>query len=158
MTIFSTKHIVKRIALTTTFAFLIFTNASYAQTSPAPEKAAKDFYAWYVRELKNDRFPVADGKQQLLKSVSRRLGKWIYSPAYQEYGADYMIDAQDFDESWQVSTTKAAVKGNAATLKVFLKSTKPKNQGFSQTLQLKLVKENGGWKIDSVNNRTLFAD
>lgn len=155
---FSIQNTRKRFALAATLAFLIFTNANYAQTISAPEKAAKDFYEWYVRELKNDRFPVSKGKQQLLRLVSRRLGKWIFSPAYQEYGADYFIDAQDYDESWQVSTTKAAVKVNTATLKVSLKSTKPKNQGFSQTLQLKLIKENGGWKIDSVNNRKLFAD
>ena len=158
MIMFSTQNIINRFALAAVFALLIFTSANYAQTVSAPEKAAKDFYEWYVRELKNDRFPVSKGKQQLLKLVSRRLGKWVYSPAYQEYGADYFIDAQDYDESWQVSMTKAAVKANTATLKVSLKSTKPKNQGFSQTLQLKMVKENGGWKIDSVNNRKLSAD
>jgi len=155
---FSSQNIVNRFTLAAAFALLIFTNVNYAQTSSAPEKAAKDFYEWYARELKNDRFPIKDKKQQLLKLVSRRVGKWIYSPAYQEYGADYFIDAQDYDESWQVSTTTATVKGNAATLKVFLKSKKPKDQGFSQTLQLKLVRENGGWKIDSVNNRKLSAD
>ena len=68
----------------------------------------------------------------------------------QEYDADYFINAQDFDESWRVSTTKAVIAKNAAMLKVALKSTKPKNEGFSETLTVKLIKEAGVWKIDRV--------
>ncbi|MCU1287947.1 MAG: hypothetical protein JWN60_176 [Acidobacteria bacterium] len=131
---------------------------SFAQTADTPEQAAKSFYKWYTKELSSEDGDPIGNKKIMLKSVSKRLGKWIYSPAYQEYGADYIIDAQDFDESWQVTTTKAVIKGNAATLKVMLKSTRPKTEGFSQTLPLKMVKENGVWKIDSVNNRKLTAD
>lgn len=127
---------------------------SGAQAANTPEQTAKSFYEWYTKELSREGGNPIRQKQTLLKSVSKRLGKFIYSPAYQEYGADYIIDAQDFDDSWQVSTTKAIVKGNTATLKVLLKSTRPKNEGFSQTLPLKMVKENGEWKIDSVNNRS----
>ena len=129
-----------------------------AQTVSAPEQSAKSFYEWYVKELSREGGNPIRQKKTMLKSVSARLGKFIYSPSYQEYGADYIIDAQDFDDSWRVSTTKAVVRGNTATLKVLLKSTRPKNQGFSQTLPLKMVKENGEWKIDLVNNRTPSAD
>ena len=144
------------------FALVLFfvgsVGISAAQAANTPEQAAKSFYEWYTKELSREGGNPIRQKKTLLKSVSTRLGKFIYSPAYQEYGADYIIDAQDFDDSWQVSTTKAIVKGNTATLKVLLKSTRPKNQGFSQTLPLKMVKENGEWKIDLVNNRTPSAD
>ncbi len=140
------------------FALLLFffgsISASVTKAADTPEQAAKIFYGWYVKELAKEGNP-RQRKAIVLKSVSKRLGKWMYSPAYEEYGADYIIDAQNFDESWQISTTKAVIKGNTATLKVSLKSTKPKNEGFSQTLRLKMVKENGEWKIDSVNNRKL---
>jgi len=141
------------------FALLLFfigsIGASAVKAADTPEQSAKNFYGWYVKELTTEGGDPIGKKEMVLKSVSKRLGKWIYSPAYGEYGADYIIDAQDFDESWQIATTKAVVKGNTATLKVSLKSTKPKNEGFSQTLALKMVKENGEWKIDSVNNRKL---
>ena len=134
--------------------FFIGTVGSFAQAANTPEQTAKSFYEWYTKELSREGGNPIRQKQTLLKAVSKRLGKFIYSPAYHEYGADYIIDAQNFDDSWRVSTTKAVVKGNTATLKVLLKSTRPKNEGFSQTLPLRMVKENGEWKIDSVNNRS----
>ena len=142
------------------FALLLFfigsIGASAANAQATPEQAAKNFYEWYVKELSREGGNPIKQKKTVQKSVSARLGKWLYSPAYQEYGTDYIIDAQDFDDIWQISTTKAVIKGSVATLKVMLKSTRPKNEGFSQTLPLKMVKENGEWKIDSVNNRKLL--
>ena len=148
---------IKNKTKTITFALLIFfvgsLGASVAGAADTPEQAAKGFYRWYTKELSREGGNPIRQKKTVLKSVSKRLGKFIYSTAYEEYGADYIIDAQDFDDSWQISTTKAVIKGNTATLKILLKSTRPKNEGFSQTLPLKMVKENGQWKIDSVNNR-----
>ncbi len=66
--------------------------------------------------------------KQCSNPFPKRLGKWIYSPAYQEYGADYMIDAQDWDENWNVTTSKAVITKNTATLKVFLAAPKGKNR------------------------------
>jgi len=149
---FSAKTTIRRIALASAFACLIFTSASYAQSASAPEKAAKDFYKWYLHELNADRFPISNQKPQMLKMISRRLGKWIYSKAYEEYGADYFIDAQDWDENWEngIKTSKAAVKGNTATLKVNFIS---KQEGFGNyALNVKLVKETGVWKIDRVSS------
>lgn len=149
------KSSLKIISFTLLLFFIGSLGASVAKAADTPEQAAKSFYEWYVKELSSESSDPIGKKEIVLKSVSRRLGKWIYSPAYQEYGADYIIDAQDFDDTWQVSTTKAVIKGNTATLKVMLKSTRPKGEGFSQTLPLKMVKENGEWKIDSVNNRKI---
>jgi len=54
-------------------------------------------------------------------------------------------------------TTKAVIKGNNATLKALLAAPRGKPSEFKQTLQIKMVKEGGAWKIDSVNNRELSA-
>jgi hypothetical protein len=144
------------------FAVILFfigsAGAASAQSADAPEQAAKSFYQWYTKELFREGGNPIKNRKTVLKSVSKRLGKWLYSRAYEEYGADYIIDAQDYDNSWQVSTTKAVIKGNTASLKILLKSTRPKNEGFSRTLPVKMVRENGEWKIDSVNNRSLSAD
>ena len=114
----------KNISKYISFAIILFFIGSVvglAQAATTPEQATKSFYEWYVQELSREGGNPIRNKQTVLKSVSKRLGKFIYSPAYHEYGADYIIDAQDFDDSWQVSTTKAVIKGNRASLKVLLK-------------------------------------
>lgn len=143
-----------KVKIFSTALFLFFigsVGASVAKAAETPEQTTKTFYQWYVKELKREGGNPIDNKQMLAKYATKRLIKQINAwRAAEEYDADYFINAQDFDESWQVSTGKAIVKGNTATLKVSLKSTKPKNQGFSQNLTVKLVKEAGEWKIDTV--------
>jgi hypothetical protein len=141
------------------FAFLLaflFLGTAQAQTAATPETAAKNFYKWYLNNLNNDVFPRVHAKPALLKKVSARLGRWIYSKAYEEYGADYFLDAQDFDSNWEnnIEISKAAVKGNAATVDVKLISP-PDSEGYSgeRTLQVKLLKEGGAWKIDRVTSK-----
>ncbi len=106
------------------FALLLFfigsIGASFAKAADTPEQTAKSFYKWYLAELNREGGNPVKVKATVLKSISKRLGKFIYSPAYEEYGADYFIDAQDFDENWQVTTTRAVIKGNKAKLKVLL--------------------------------------
>ena len=122
-----------------------------AQKAATPEQQAKTFYEWYVRELNREGSDPADDKSTLPKYVTKRLIKEIDRMRNaQEYDADYYISAQDTDDSWRVSTSKAAINGNTATLKVMLKSAKPKNEGFSQSLTVKMIKEGGVWKIDRV--------
>ena len=136
-------------------AFLLFfigsLGANLAKAQNAPEQTVKAFYEWYVEELKREGGDPIENKQMLAKYVSSRLIKQINAwRAAEEYDADYFINSQDFDESWRVLTTKAVVKANKAPLKVVLKSSKPKGQGFSQNLAVKLIKANNAWKIDNV--------
>jgi len=141
------------------FALLLFfigsLSAASVKAADTPEQTAKSFYKWYLKELNREGGNPIKQKGIVLKSVSKRLGKWIYAPVYEEYGADYFIDAQDFDNNWDATTGKAVVKGNVATLKVLLAPPKGKKSNFNQTLAIKMVKEDGAWKIDSVNNRKL---
>ena len=135
--------------------FLFFIGASVgavaAQKAATPEQQAKTFYEWYVRELNREGSDPADDKSELPKYVTKRLIREIDRMRNaQEYDADYYTNAQDSDESWRVSTSKAVITGNTATLKVALKSTKPKNEGFSINLTVKMIKEGGVWKINSV--------
>lgn len=138
------------------FAILLFivgsVGASVAvKAANTPEQTVKIFYGWYLKELNREGGNPIDNKRMLAKYVSRRLIKQIdIWHAAEEYDADYFINAQDWDETWRISTTKAVIKGNTARLKLSLKSTKPKNQGFSQNLTVKLVKAAGVWKIETV--------
>lgn len=138
-------------------AFLILFMAGFisAQKTKTPETTAKDFYAWYLRELNNQGNPV-DERATMRKYISRRLANWIYSKSYEEYGADYFLDAQDWDEKWDISASKAVVRGNKAALKVSLLVPKGENSSImNSVLRLKMIKENGMWKIDEVNDRKL---
>ena len=131
-------------------------SSAFAQEAEMPEQTAQNFYKWYLRELNASKNPF-DQKQKMLESVSKRLSKWIYSKSYSEYGADYFLDAQNYDEKWIVTTSKAVITGNTANLKVTLAPPNAKKSDWKQTLLIKLIKENGAWKIDSVNERKLIV-
>lgn len=136
-----------------------FSSPVFGQAVQTPERAAKDFYTWYLTELNAERYPIRQAKRQMLGKVSTRLGRWIYSRSYEEYGADYFLDAQDWDENWvkNISASKAVVKGNTAKVNVKFGVPKGTYSGFgSRTLPVGLVKEGGTWRIDKVNNRELL--
>ena len=140
----------KRIALIALIVTAVF---GYARAQTAtPETAARDFYRWYVGELNADRFPIVGNKPEIRKRVSARLARWLFSPAYGEYGADYFLDAQDFDAAWATTVIAkgGAVKGNTATVVV----TFPKSEHFARKLMtVNLLREGGAWKIDKVRGR-----
>ena len=143
-------------------ALLLIFVGSFATTTKAadtPEQAAKDFYQFYLKEISRafSDEQVQVNKKKTSAFLSTKLGKWYQSKAYEEYGADYFFDAQDFDEKWQVSTTKAVIKGNTATLKVILAVPNAEKSDWTNTLAIKMVNENDAWKIDSVNNRKLTS-
>ena len=139
-------------------AFVLFLtlNVSAEAQAKTPDAVAREFYRWYLTELNADRYPIVSDKPGMLTFISTRLSRRVYSPDYSEYGADYFIDAQDWDRTWVdgISTTRPVIKGNSATLQINLRSAKDVFSGFGRrTLPIKLVKEHGSWKIDIVNNR-----
>ena len=139
--------------------FLIFGNVNsvFAKAVETPEQSATSFYKWYMNALNQNRDPRTRQKRKLLSFLSKRFGKWVYSIPDEEYGADVFIDAQDFDEEWarSVSSSKAVVRGNNAsltiTLGVFENGRQSKGIG-KHILRLKMVKEDGLWKIDHIND------
>jgi hypothetical protein len=117
-----------------------------------PDAAARDFYRWYIRELNADRFPIRQNRPEIRKRVSARLARWLFSPAYSEYGADYFLDLQDWDHGWAktVAVSGGTVKGNAVNVIVTL----PKTQVFERkVMTVSLVRQAGSWKIDRVRGR-----
>ncbi len=141
-------------------AFLIFSalHVSAGAQVKAPDAVAKDFYKWYLTELNAERAPIRQNKKRMLEFISARLSRWVYSPAYSEYGADYFIDAQDWEHSWVngISATRPVIKAATATLRIQFEPAEGVFSGFGRrTLQVKLVKAGGVWKIDMINNRRL---
>jgi hypothetical protein len=140
----------KRSALISIMVMAVF-GAVHAQSS-APEVATRDFYRWYIGELNADRYPIDKNKREIRKHVSVRLARWLFSPAYREYGADYFLDAQDFDAEWArtVQASGGVIKGSTATAVL----TFPKSKNFDRkVVSISLVREAGAWKIDKVRGR-----
>jgi hypothetical protein len=142
-------------------ACLALSGAAHAQTartresggaSTASQRAigrrVRSFYALWVGhgDPMNNR--------ALIRSYSsRRLARWLYSSDYRDYDADYFLQAQDFDNDWnQAHVRDVRVRGNTARLFATLGSPKPEGKGIgARRLRLKMVKENGLWKIDTVD-------
>ena len=146
-----------KIVLLSLIVFTLYTGGSAQVVSP--EQTAKDFYKWYLSELNAEREPIRDNKRLMLQKVSTRLGKWLYSTAYEEYGADYILDAQDYEQSWVngISAAPAATNGNVSNVKLTFTPKRGTHSGFGvRRMNIRLVKENGAWKIDVINNRKLI--
>jgi ABC-type transporter MlaC component len=127
---------------------LLFVAGAAAQAQP--DTAARDFYKWYIAELNADRYPIRDHEAAVRKKVSARLGKWLYSEASEDYGADYFLSLQDWARSWANSVTAktTSVSGNKAMVAVEF----PRSGGFVRhRLRVSMVKESGVWKIDRVD-------
>jgi hypothetical protein len=137
---------------------LLSMNVGASAQEVSPEQAAKSFYEWYLKESNASRFPIRDDKAQMRARASTRLTRWLFSKAYEEYGADYFLDAQDYDENWvnHVSARRISLRSPKATVRITMSVPKGTQSGFgTRNLTIGLVKEAGAWKIDSVNNRPL---
>ncbi len=139
--------------------FFVGNFAAAVKAESTPEQTAKNFYQFYLKETTGAFSDTGSeiNKKKVSSYLSKRLVKWYQSQAYEDYGADYFFDAQDYDDKWQVSTTNGLIKGNTATLKIVLAVPKAKKSDWTNTLTIKMVKEDGAWKIDSVNNRKLTS-
>jgi hypothetical protein len=138
---------------------LLMLSVAFGGAKPAQADAAQNmsarvvgFYKWYVGKIKADKRPL-NSRETMRQYTSRRLWKWLNSQAYAEFGADYFLDAQDFDNDWdQARVSNVRIKGQTATLTASLGRPKPRDKGIGvHTLKLRLVKEAGVWKIDRVN-------
>jgi hypothetical protein len=138
-------------ALVTGGVLAIFPTVSSAQATP--EATLTAFYKWYLHELVAEHYPEHTSPKVSAIS-SARLKKWFKTKAGREWDADYFIDAQDWDPKWEthIKATPAVIKGNNADLRIILgPEVKAVNSMSPHTLRIKMVKENGAWKIDHIN-------
>ena len=127
-----------------------------AQRSGTPERAAADFYRWYIAELNAKRFPIDMNRSVLLDKISKRLGDWLYSDAYVYDGRDVFLDAEDWEDSWakNVSASPVSSQRDAAEVKVTLRPSKGSSgDSGMHVLHVRMVKEGRLWRIDRAENR-----
>lgn len=125
-----------------------------AQEEKAPQRGpdgvARDFYRVYLQSVAADR-DLYSGDQALLKRyATKRMLAEINKGRKEEggIGADPFLLAQDFDKAWgrNVSTSTAVMAGDVATVVVTLKGP----EMGTHKVTVKLRKEDGAWKVDSV--------
>ena len=132
-------------------SFILLLSVSFtdvnAQTNNTPESRVKSFYGWYLKSFVPD---PARKKTVLNLSLSTRFHRWYYSKAGQNADYDVFLDGQEWSDAWvdNITMGKAAITGNKAVLKVILRSPPPEE--LVKTLQIRLIKESGTWKIDYV--------
>lgn len=135
---------------------LVPTGHAFGQANSGPAETSKSFYKWYLHELNAERNPT-DNKAKMRTFISDRLARWIRSKAYEDYGADYFIDAQDFAKEWEnnIQVSNVVTRAGTATLRVTLVEPKSGNApGMgNKVLDLKLLKERGLWKIDRIKGK-----
>jgi hypothetical protein len=116
----------------------------------SPENVVRNFYKWYTSNLKRKVEPIKEQKTELKKFVTNRLLKEIEKVAEKpgEPGADYFLDAQDYDDEWgdRITITRSTYHDSAIILQVMLDGLQiPKHR-----LEVALLREEGVWKIDRV--------
>ncbi|HEV7843145.1 MAG TPA: DUF3828 domain-containing protein, partial [Pyrinomonadaceae bacterium] len=115
-----------------------------AQASVTPAATVRSFYQWYLHALNQGAEPLEKQQAELDKFVTQRLLKALNRALKRPDGidADFFIDAQDWDDSWEknISTSKAMIRGTRATVSVKLKG----GASFGNTrLSVGLRKEDG---------------
>ncbi len=120
------------------------------RAAAGPERTIQEFYHWYVGALLANQDPLNKRRAELRRFASDRLLREIDHTRTGPDGldGDPFVDTQDFDRDWgkQLSVSKVAIHGARATAFVELKGREMGNR----KLDLGLVQERGGWKVDRV--------
>jgi hypothetical protein len=119
----------------------------------SPQRAASDFYAWYLAALQAHRDPFGDDAAGLARRVSAALVREIRQKMASPDGldADYFLQAQDIDDGWLGHVSARPGKVGAATAVVFVDLGRA--AATRQRLHVTLVREGGRWKISKVAPR-----
>lgn len=124
---------------------------AFAQSTASPEVVVRNFYEAYLNSLNQNEDPLTKRRTELSKLVTRRLMASLDRARKRGLDADYFLDAQDWDETWEknITTSSLGIQGLRATINVVLKG-----DSFGEhKLRVDVRKEAGVWKIDSVNGQ-----
>ncbi len=113
------------------------------ERAPNPDVTINRAYDWYVQTLKNGQDPLQRARTGLRPFATDRFLTSVQS-VRSDLESNALIDPQSFDARLAVENVEA--KGAAATARVVLTG---RSVG-RQTLNVFLLKEETGWKIDDV--------
>ena len=140
------KHLSARSLI---FAITVLTASYVDGAGQRPADLARNFYVWYIRKLVNGGKPLEQQRAEVKRFVSEGLLARIESErrSATKLNRDPFLDAQEIDPEWARNVAIGNLfVGRIARLSVTLTG---RRLGDRQ-LELKLVQENGAWKIDQV--------
>ena len=118
-----------------------------------PANHVRDFYAWYVRTLNENKDPIGDYRQEMRRFVTGRLLREIEGVKKGPDGlnGDYFVNAQDFDKEWEknIAIENVDLKNDRGTMDVVLSG----QQAGQKKLRVSVIKKPKGWKIDKVEGQ-----
>jgi hypothetical protein len=123
-----------------------------AEPNAKPEESIRSFYHWYMTALIANREPLKE-RAEMKRYATERLVKEIEKKqkSADGLGADYFVDAQDFDNLWakNITVSNLKVSGSNATAEVLLAG----KGEMRRRLKVWLVSDGASWKIDKVQGR-----
>ena len=141
------------------FLALAGTHVVYAAdgVTPAPaatpEAAVRLFYPWYLGQMMKGRVPLTEERMQdyVAKDTLRDITFAMNFSNGGSRGAakDYFLQAKDYYDDWAdyIAVSEVTIDGDTASTLVALGDPAL----GTQRLALRLVREDGGWKISRVN-------
>ncbi|HEY2101691.1 MAG TPA: DUF3828 domain-containing protein [Chthoniobacterales bacterium] len=131
------------------FALTVVTGFHANGAGQTPADLARSFYVWYIHELLNGEKPMeqrrAEMRQFVTDGLLARIANDRKSPI--KVNRDPFLDAQEIDPEWAKNIAVGNIfVGRIARLSVGLTG----HRFGDRQLELKLVQENGAWKIDQV--------
>ena len=108
------------------------------------------FYGWYVHEVMNGAKPLKQEQTEMRKFVTERLLTEINDRHKSAGGIEFdpFFNAREIDPEWGKNVAVGNLfVGHIARVSVILTGHRRGDREF----KLKLVQENGTWKIDEVN-------
>jgi len=138
--------------LKTIFALVIslLIPAQVYSAGNTPADAVRTFYGWYVHEVLNGAKPLNQERPEMRKFVTERLLTEIDDRHKSAGGVelDPFFNMREIDPEWEKNVAIGNLYiGHIARLSVILTGRQRGDREF----KVKLVQENGAWKIDEVN-------
>lgn len=131
------------------FALTVVTAFHAHGARQKPADLARSFYVWYIHELLTGEKPMeqrrAEMRQFVTDGLLARIENDRKSPV--KLNRDPFLDAHEIDPEWAKNIAVGNIfVGRIARLSVALSG----GRFGDRQLELKLVQENGAWKIDEV--------
>ncbi|PYJ40513.1 MAG: hypothetical protein DME86_11970 [Verrucomicrobia bacterium] len=129
---------------------LLTTSRAYSAAS-TPADTVRMFYNWYVHEVLNGAKPINQERTEIRKFVTERLLTEIDNRHKSAGGVelDPFFNTREIDPEWGKNVAIGNLYvGRIARLNVILTGRQRGDREF----KIKLVQENGAWKIDEVDS------
>lgn len=115
---------------------------------PPPAEMVHTFYSWYIHQVKTGAKPLERERAEIRQFVTDRLLSRIDSARKTSPNRDPFLNATEIDPAWasNIAVTNIFI-GRIARLGVALTG----HRLGDRQMELKLVQENGAWKMDEIN-------